>query len=103
MLKLSFLLFPSPLLASLSPVVLAESMAKTCARPDENALSYRGDGPEHSYRYINKLTVSDLYEALITCSNITSLDGDFTMTGCVEHGYPWSFDFQEGDRFPALL
>jgi len=38
----------------------------------------------------------------VTCPNITSLDLDFTVTAYGEQGYPWSFGFNNGDRFPDL-
>lgn len=43
-----------------------------------------------------------IYDALVTCPNITSLDLDLTTGGCVVTDDPWLFQFREGDRFPAL-
>lgn len=93
MLKLPSLVVPLVFYALLSVVeVLAELVARPCTRPGETALAYSGDGRG----------ISDLYEALTTCSDITSLDLYFTWTGCVLPQDPWSFNFKKGDRFPPL-
>ena len=71
---------------------IAEIAARSCTRPNDTEIAHRGDG----------IGVPEIYEALITCPNITSLDLDFAMTGCVLNWEPWAFNFRSGDRFPAL-
>lgn len=67
-------------------------MAKPCTRPNTSEIAYRSNG--HGLR--------EVYNALVTCPNITSLDLDFVWGGCVAPSDPWQFDFRHGDRFPAL-
>lgn len=66
--------------------------ARDCTRPNKTELSYYGDGEG----------LPDAYEALATCPHITSLSVYMTWVGCVASSYRWSFDFKEGDQFPAL-
>ena len=70
----------------------ARPYAPACTRPDESAITYRSDGDG----------LSKVYDDLLACPNITSLDLDFVWTGCVGPSEPWAFDFQPGDRLPAL-
>jgi hypothetical protein len=63
-----------------------------CTKPNTTELVYRGDGDE----------LGELYNALVTCPNITTLDLDFVWSGCVAPSEPWGFHFQPDDRFPAL-
>ena len=63
-----------------------------CTRPDTTELRYWGDGDG----------LDKIYDALVTCENITSLDLDFDWAGCVGPSEPWAFQFKPGDRFPPL-
>jgi hypothetical protein len=60
--------------------------------PDQTSIAYRGDGS----------CLDQVYNALVTSPNLTSLDLDFTFSGCDEPSDLWLFDFREGDRFPPL-
>ncbi|OCK75100.1 hypothetical protein K432DRAFT_386410 [Lepidopterella palustris CBS 459.81] len=47
--------------------------------------------------------LSDVYAALTSCSNITSLDLTIgRYGGCDVDDGPWNFDFKPGDKFPEL-
>lgn len=90
MLKLSTLL----LAAGLSPLFTANGLWTSCTRPDTTEIQYRGDGGDND--------LPEIYKALVTCPNITTLDLDLVWGGCVAPEQPWAFDFQPGDCLPAL-
>lgn len=58
----------------------------------QSELSYRGDGTG----------LPEVYRQLLVCPNMTSLELDMTMTGCILTPEPWHFTFRAGDRFPPL-
>lgn len=101
-----YLIFFTTLLLTLSALVVSvtpkdstedsywtiRNKLEPCTKPNQTALSYRGDGSD----------LGRTYEALTTCPNITSLDLDFTWAGCVAPEDPWAFTFRQGDRFPDL-
>lgn len=59
---------------------------------NETEIIYRGDGRR----------LPGVYEKLISCSNITSLDLDLGAEGCVVFSDPYRFLFTDGDRLPDL-
>ena len=71
---------------------LVYSRASACTRPDTTEINYRGDGEE----------LEEIYNALVTCPNITALDLDFDWSGCTPPSEPWAFRFKPQDRFPPL-
>ena len=81
------------LLGLLAPAVGSYRSVKSCTRPSVTSISYRGDGAGE---------LPEIYEALVTCPNITTLELDLVEEGCVVSGGPWTFDFRDGDRFPPL-
>ena len=91
--KLSAALTLLLLLALVCSISEASRSKRPCTRPGETSISYRGDGEGH---------LPQIYDALATCPNITSLELDLTMQGCVVRPQPWTFDFRDGDRFPPL-
>ena len=80
------------LLALICQSGAADRSKRSCTRPGETSISYRGDGEG---------ALPQIYDALVTCAEIWSLRLDMTMSGCVLGSQPWTFDFQ-GDRFPPL-
>lgn len=71
---------------------LAYSRPSSCIRPNSTEVIYRGDGDE----------LEEIYNALVTCADITTLDLDFVWSGCTPPSEPWAFQFKQKDRFPAL-
>lgn len=80
------------LLHILIPVATAVFHKPKCTRPEQTAISYRGDGS----------LLPEIYTDLTSCPNITSLDLDLTWTGCTPPSAPWVSEFRKGDRFPPL-
>ncbi|KAL9620750.1 MAG: hypothetical protein Q9160_004763 [Pyrenula sp. 1 TL-2023] len=74
------------------PPASTPTQTRPCTKPDETSISYRGDGTK----------LHDIYNALTTCPNITSLDLDLTWTGCDEPTSDWYFAFREEDKFPKI-
>lgn len=58
----------------------------------QTAISHRGDGRG----------LPDVYKKLTSCPNITTLELDMTMDGCVAYLDAWHFQFRDGDPFPNL-
>ena len=90
--NLQYLLFVIFCTLSFASCLAPAPKAKFCTEPNKTEIAYRGDGDG----------LDKVYEELISCPNITSLDLDFVWTGCVGPSEPWAFDFVPGDRFPAL-
>ena len=86
------LVYVIAVLSLLAPLALSLHPKPRCSKPNTTELTYRGDGEG----------LDQIYNALATCPNITSLDLDFTLTGCVIRGDAWAFQFQPDDSFPAL-
>lgn len=64
----------------------------SCTDQNKTAIVYRGDSS----------ALRGIYKDLVSCPNITSLELDLTLSGCVVPPEPWYFDFRNGDKFPAL-
>lgn len=73
-------------------VTPTRSTQHECKDPNKTEIIYQGDGEG----------LPEIYDTLVACPNITSLDLDMTLTGCVVGPEPWHFQFEEGDRFPML-
>lgn len=72
--------------------ISAAEETRPCTKPDTTELTWYSDG----------VGLDKIYDALVTCPNISGLDLDFTTNGCTMTLDPWAFNFRAGDRFPAL-